>query len=40
MAGERLDYGIERQRHKGFVGRDTVLAALDCSLLSLGGDGR
>jgi len=33
MAGQRLDYGIERQRHTGFVGRDAVLAALDRLLL-------
>ncbi len=27
--GDRLDYGIERQRHEGFVGREAVLAELD-----------
>jgi AAA ATPase domain len=29
MSGERLDYGIERQRHEGFLGREAVLAELD-----------
>ena len=29
MAGDRLDYGIERQRHEGFVGREAMLAELD-----------
>ncbi len=29
MTSDRLDYGIERQRHAGFLGREAVLAKLD-----------
>jgi len=29
MHGERIDYGIERQRHEDFVGREALLARLD-----------
>jgi hypothetical protein len=29
VSGERLHYGIERQRHEGFVGREALLARLD-----------
>src|SRR3954467_14836980 len=29
MSGERIDYGIERQRHERFVGRAALLARLD-----------
>lgn len=29
MSGERIDYGIERRRHDGFVGRAELLARLD-----------
>jgi hypothetical protein len=29
MPGERIEYGIERQRHDGFVGRTALLARLD-----------
>jgi WD40 repeat protein len=34
MSGERLDYGIERQRHQGFIGREAVLAELDWLLVA------
>jgi hypothetical protein len=34
MFGERLDYGIERQRHEGFIGREVVLAELDRLLVA------
>jgi hypothetical protein len=33
MAGERIDYRIERQRHESFVGRDALLDRLDQLLL-------
>ena len=33
MAGDRLDYGIERQRHEWFVGREAMLAELDRLLI-------
>jgi len=34
MSGERIDYGIERQRHEDFVGRAALLARLDQLLIS------
>ena len=49
MAGERIDYTIERQRHESFVGRDEIVAQLDellvtdpadRSVLITGGPGR
>ncbi len=33
MAGERIDYRIERQRHESFVGRDALLDRLDQLLI-------
>jgi WD40 repeat protein len=48
MAGERLDYSIERQRHESFVGRAALLSRLDqllvtdrrdCWVLVTGGPG-
>lgn len=40
MAGQRIDYGSERQRHEGFVGRAALLVRLDEHLTAdaLGGD--
>ena len=34
MSGELIDYGIERQRHEGFVGRAALLARLDQLLVA------
>jgi len=34
MSGERIDYGIERQRHEAFVGRAALLARLDQLLVA------
>lgn len=34
MSGEHIDYGIERQRHEGFVGRAALLARLDQLLVA------
>jgi hypothetical protein len=34
VSGERLHYGIERQRHEGFVGREVLLARLDQLLVA------
>src|SRR4051812_29917454 len=34
MSGERIDYGIERQRHERFVGRAALLARLDQLLIA------
>jgi len=34
MSGERIDYGIERQRHESFVGRAALLARLDQLLVT------
>ena len=34
MSGERIDYGIERQRHENFVGRAALLARLDQLLVA------
>lgn len=31
MAGKRIDYGCERQRHEVFIGRATLLALIDGS---------
>src|SRR6185295_1401520 len=38
MSGERIDYGIERQRHEGFVGREALLDRLDELLTADGAD--
>src|ERR1044071_5850100 len=38
MPGERIDYGIERQRHEGFVGREALLGRLDKLLTADGPD--
>jgi hypothetical protein len=38
MPGERIDYGIERQRHEGFVGRETLMDRLDALLTADGAD--
>src|SRR6185295_5157099 len=38
MSGERIDYGIERQRHEGFVGREALLDRLDELLIADGAD--
>ena len=40
MAGERIDYSIERQRHERFVGRDELLDHLDRLLVSEPADRR
>jgi hypothetical protein len=40
MSGERIDYGIERQRHAGFVGRVALLRRLDQLLVADGIDCR
>ncbi|HSK03507.1 MAG TPA: ATP-binding protein [Kofleriaceae bacterium] len=40
MPGERIDHGIERQRHQGFVGRDALLATLDGLLVGGPGMGK
>jgi hypothetical protein len=29
LSGDRLDYGIERHRHEGFIGRQALLGKLD-----------
>src|SRR4051794_7766012 len=34
MRGDHLDYGIERQRHAGFIGREAVLAEIDRLLVA------
>ena len=34
MSGERIDFGIERQRHEGFVGRAALLDRLDHMLVA------
>src|SRR5215510_6309810 len=38
MSGERIDYGIDRQRHESFVGRADLLAQLDQLLIEDGPD--
>jgi WD40 repeat protein len=38
MSGERINYRIERQRHEGFVGRESLLDQLDELLIADGAD--
>jgi predicted MPP superfamily phosphohydrolase len=38
MAGERIDYSIERKRHESFAGREELLARLDRLLVTEPGD--